>query len=65
MYVILPNKVDGLNEMVGKVDSSTLHRSQWLMDELEVRVVLPKFKFDNEINLNEVLKDVSSMGKYI
>lgn len=59
MYVILPNKVDGLNEMVGKVDSSTLHRSQWLMDELEVRVVLPKFKFDNEINLNEVLKDVS------
>jgi len=58
MFIILPNRVEGLNELLQKVDSSTLQRVQWLMDETEVRVLLPKFKFDNEVHLNEVLKEL-------
>lgn len=58
MYLALPNRVDGLDELIGKWDSSTLNRLQWHMDELEVRVQLPKFAFDTEAHLNEVLQEV-------
>lgn len=58
MYIALPNTVDGLDEMVRKIDSTSLQRAQWLMDKVEVHVQLPKFKFDNEIHLNNVLKEV-------
>lgn len=58
MYIALPNTVDGLDEMIRKIDSTSLQRAQWLMDEVEVRVLLPKFKFDNEVHLNNVLKEV-------
>lgn len=59
MYIVLPQKVGGLDELLGKIDSSTLHRAQYLLEEVEVKVALPKFKFSNSINLNDVLKDVS------
>lgn len=60
MYIVLPQKnARGLDELLGKIDSSTLHRAQYLLEEVEVKVVLPKFKFSNSINLNEILKDVS------
>lgn len=58
MYIVLPNKVDGLDELLNKIDTSTLHRAQFLLEEIEVKVSLPKFKFTNSINLNEVLQNV-------
>lgn len=63
MYIVLPQKIDGLDELLGKIDSSTLHRAQYLLEEVEVKVALPKFKFNNSINLNQVLKDVSHLWK--
>lgn len=60
MYIVLPQKIDGLEELLAKVDSSTLHRAQYLLEEVEVKVALPKFKFQNSINLNEELKNVSA-----
>lgn len=59
MYIVLPNKRDGLDELISRIDSSTLHRNQLLMDKVEVIVSLPKFKFANTVNLNEILKAVS------
>lgn len=56
MYIILPNKLDGLDELVSRIDSSSLHRTQILMDKVEVKVSLPKFKFANTVQLNEILK---------
>lgn len=56
MYIILPNRADGFDDLVRHLDSSLLHNAKWLMDETEVHVVLPKFKFDYSSNLNEVLK---------
>lgn len=60
MYIVLPQRIGGLDELLAKIDSSTLHRAQYLLEEVEVKVALPKFKFSNSINLNEVLKDVSA-----
>lgn len=58
MYIILPNKRDGLDELVARIDSSNLHRTQILMDKLEVKVSLPKFKIVNTVKLTEILKAV-------
>ena len=60
MYIVLPNQVDGLNNLLRTIDSPTLQRAKWLMDEIEVKVTLPRFKFENEVHLNEILQDVSS-----
>lgn len=56
MFIILPNRAEGFDDFVRGLDSAQVHNAKWLMDETEVRVVLPKFKFDYSSNLNEVLK---------
>lgn len=59
MNIVLPNKRDGLNELISKIDSTLLRRAQVSMGKVELAVSLPKFKFTNTIQLNQVLKDVS------
>lgn len=56
MFIVLPNRPEEFDEFVNQLDSSSLHNAKWLMDETEVRVVLPKFKFDYSSNLNQVLQ---------
>lgn len=58
MFIILPYNADGLDDFMTKLDSAQLHNAKWLMDETEVRVVLPKFKFDYSANLNQVLQSL-------
>lgn len=58
MTIILPNAKGGLDEMIRQLESTSLHRAQWLMSEVEVRVEIPKFKFDFTSTLNKVLQDV-------
>lgn len=58
MFIVLPHRAEGFDEFVRQLDSKTLHNAKWLMDETEVRVVLPKFKFDYSSNLNEVLQNL-------
>lgn len=58
MTIILPNAKGGLDELIRQLESSTLHRAQWLMSEVEVRVEIPKFKFDFTSKLNDVLQDI-------
>lgn len=56
MFIILPNRGEVFDDFVRQLDSSMVHNAKWLMDETEVNVVLPKFKFDYSSNLNDVLK---------
>lgn len=58
MLIVLPNSKEGLNEFVRQIDSTTLRRAEWLMDDVEIKVALPKFKFDYLSNMNDVLKEV-------
>lgn len=60
MIIVLPNAKGGLNELINQLDSTTLQRSKYLMDEHEVRVQLPKFKFDYTAELNDFLENVSN-----
>lgn len=56
MFIILPNEVDGLENVVERLSAETLKNEVWHMDILEVHTVIPKFKFDSSINLNNVVK---------
>lgn len=59
MFLILPyHEEDNFDLFVNTLDSAQLHKAKWLMDETEVRVVLPKFKFDYSSNLNQVLQSL-------
>lgn len=59
MYVVLPSKVDGLDDLLSRVDSSNINRMQFLMNLEEVKVSLPKFNIVNTVKLNEILKSVN------
>lgn len=59
MYIFLPNKRDGLDELIAKIDGSTLQRIQLQMRKTKLMVKIPKFEFTNTLQLNEILKKVS------
>lgn len=59
MTIALPNENTSLEELVQQLSGSTLHYFQYQMDEFDVRVQLPKFKFGYSSNLNEILQGVS------
>lgn len=59
MTIILPNAKGGIDELIRQLDSSAIHRAQWLMEELEVDLSLPKFKFDYKSSLKASLSSVS------
>ncbi|GAB0089767.1 Serine protease inhibitor 27A [Sergentomyia squamirostris] len=56
MTVILPNSKSGIQNFVRKIDTVLLHRIKWLMDEVDCRVMLPKFHFDLTTQLKEPLE---------
>lgn len=58
MFIILPNDNNNVDNVIERLDAGTIKNEVWHMDEIEVHVVLPKFKFDSSINLNEVVKKV-------
>ncbi|XP_021698111.1 serine protease inhibitor 27A [Aedes aegypti] len=58
MYFILPHQGKTVDDVLDKMTLSTLHQALWYMDETEVNVTIPKFKFDFSEELNQPLKDI-------
>lgn len=59
MFIVLPNESSNVDKVIEGLSSDTIKNEVWHMDDVEVRVVMPKFKFDTSMNLNEVVKQVS------
>lgn len=59
MTIILPNRRDGIDQLIPLINSSAYHRYKLLMEEVEVKVSIPKFNILNSIHLDEILKSVS------
>lgn len=59
MFIILPNEAQSLDAVVELLSSETIKNEVWHMDEVEVHAVLPKFKFDTSLKLNDVVKRVN------
>lgn len=64
MYIILPNKLGDLDELISKIDSSTIQRTRSLLEKVVVKLSLPKFKFTSSVHLNEILKAVSFVSLF-
>lgn len=60
MFLILPFENDGLHEVIEQLDAEKIRKTVEKMEELSVKVVLPKFKFDSSLKLNSVIKKVIS-----
>lgn len=58
MFIILPNETSDLDHVIDLISSDTVKNEVWHMDEVETRVVLPKFRIESSVNLNEVVKQV-------
>jgi serine protease inhibitor len=58
MFMILPIEVNGLDSVIEKLNAETLNNEVSHMKELETLVVIPKFKFDTLVNLNDVTRSV-------
>src|SRR5690349_11823237 len=58
MFIVLPNENQNLETVIDRLDSRTINNEIWHLDEVEVHIVLPKFKFDSSLNLNEVVQKV-------
>lgn len=56
MFILLPKTKGGLDELTNDLENDQLKRMQWMMDEVKVKVTIPKFKFDFENNIKETLK---------
>lgn len=65
MFIILPNAIGGIDELVERLEEQDINNDVWHMDEIEVRVALPKFKFDTTINLNSIIQKVNSEDNLI
>ncbi|XP_055855680.1 serine protease inhibitor 27A [Episyrphus balteatus] len=55
MTILLPGAKGGLEALARDIEGDGLRRIQWLMSEQEVKVTLPKFKFDYTAKLKETL----------
>lgn len=58
MYFILPHPDNSISKVMERVNSATLHQALWYMEESEVNVTIPKFKFDFSEQLNEPLQQI-------
>uniref|UniRef100_T1GWS3 Serpin domain-containing protein n=1 Tax=Megaselia scalaris TaxID=36166 RepID=T1GWS3_MEGSC len=56
MLIILPNSRTGLKDVATKLKSKSIFKISKKMNETEVSVMLPKFKFDYSVELTEPLK---------
>uniref|UniRef100_A0A1W7R7C6 Putative serine proteinase inhibitor n=1 Tax=Aedes albopictus TaxID=7160 RepID=A0A1W7R7C6_AEDAL len=58
MYFILPHQGKTVDDVLEKITPASLHLALWYMDETELNVTIPKFKFDFTEELNQPLKDI-------
>jgi serpin B len=58
MVLMLPDARDGLASLEASLTNELLDSSLHSMDEREVRVYLPRFKFDASFNLSGTLRDM-------
>ncbi|PNF27058.1 Serine protease inhibitor 27A [Cryptotermes secundus] len=56
MFIVLPNKPDGLNKLLDTVSPALLRNQLFHMDKVLVNVKLPKFSFDFTAKLEDTLQ---------
>lgn len=55
MFIVLPNKVDGLNQLESKLNVAALDEAIRFMPSRKIPVAIPKFKLEADLKIKEVL----------
>lgn len=63
MFFMLPHQNQTVDDVLGRITPQVLHQALWYMDELDVNVTIPKFKFDFSVQLSESLQKVRIVEK--
>lgn len=58
MYLMLPHQGQTVDDVLGRINPQSLHQALWYMDETDVNVTIPKFKFDFSEEMNKPLQDI-------
>ncbi|KAL2735249.1 antithrombin-III-like isoform X2 [Vespula squamosa] len=58
MYLILPYTLNGVDHLLTKINPFILTRHVWLMQDIPVEVIIPKFKFDFTSHLEPSLREL-------
>lgn len=62
MYIILPDSIDGLDDLVNKINPSLLGESLKNMKTSHTKVMLPKFNFEYTSIIGPLLQKVSFLS---
>lgn len=55
MFIVLPNKMDGLPELEAKLHETSLDDSNVEMRSAKLHVSIPKFKLEADVKLKDIL----------
>lgn len=58
MFFVLPLATGGLQNLIDRIDLTTLHRQLHFMDKRDVLVSIPKFSFKLKASYTDVLRQV-------
>lgn len=58
MFIILPNADNNINNLIKKLDSKTIAREAWYLDEIEVKAEIPKFSIEYDADMKTHLQNV-------
>lgn len=58
MFIILPNEINGLEQLIINMNAKIINKAAENMDRLEIDLMLPKFRFDSNMKFNDVLMQV-------
>lgn len=59
MYIMVPNKINGLQSLIQKINPFNLRQYLPNMYEMTLELTLPKFEFDYTSRLGPILREVS------
>ncbi|XP_013141332.1 PREDICTED: antichymotrypsin-2-like [Papilio polytes] len=63
LYIILPNKVEGINEVLENLkDFSVLEKALNNLHKKSAEISIPKFKTETKTNLKEILQQIGVQG---
>ena len=58
MYLVLPRTANGIEHLIAEINPFVLTRHVWLMENVFVDVLIPKFKFEFSSHLEPVLREL-------
>lgn len=63
MLFILPNSKTGLSALESKLNHININQISRMMTESDIRISIPKFKIEFDVDLNEPMKKVTENSR--